>query len=228
MRRASVSASARPISARAWPAVSSPPAPAPARGSGSFSSRSVLATMAAALADDLGQLLLGVAEALDQLAIAGRLLDRVEVGALHVLDDRELEHFLVVELAHDDRHRVQAGLLRRAPAALAGDDLVAAARASGRTMIGCTRPLERIDSASSASSSSRKSLRGLSRLALQLGDRHQALLALRRQRSLPPAPARRSGRRARGRDGSSAVVRSWVSRVSLSRYSRLCAGARAR
>ncbi len=82
--------------------------------------------VAAALADDLGQLLLAVVEALDQLAIARRLFDGVEVGALHVLDDGELEDLLVVELAHDDRHRVQPGLLRRAPAALAGDDLVAA------------------------------------------------------------------------------------------------------
>ena len=138
--------------------------------------------MAAALADDLGELLLAVVEALDQLAIAGRLLDGVEIRALHVLDDRKLENFLVGEFAHDDRHRVQAGLLRRAPAALAGDDLVAAALRLGRTMIGCTRPLVRIDSASSASSSSRKSLRGLSGLERNLGDRHHALLALGRQR----------------------------------------------
>ena len=52
-----------------------------------------------------------------------RLFERIEVGALHVLDDRELERFLVVDLADDDRHFVQPGPLRRAPAAFAGDDL---------------------------------------------------------------------------------------------------------
>ena len=85
--------------------------------------------VAAALADDLGQLLLGVAEALDQVAVAGRLLDGVEIGALHVLDDGELERLLIAQIAHDHRHLMQAGPLRRAPAPFAGDDLVAAALA---------------------------------------------------------------------------------------------------
>ncbi len=83
--------------------------------------------MAAALADGVGDVLLGVAEALDQLVVAGRLLDRVEVLALHVLDHGELGDLLVGEVAHDDGHGVERRLLRRAPAPLAGDDLVAAA-----------------------------------------------------------------------------------------------------
>ena len=63
--------------------------------------------------------------------IAGRLFERIEIGALHVLDDRELERFAVADVEHDDRHFVQAGALRRAPAPFAGDDLevVGAARA---------------------------------------------------------------------------------------------------
>src|SRR5690606_15978740 len=39
------------------------------------------------------------------------------------LDDGDLERRLVAELAHDDGHLVQPRTLRRAPAALAGDDL---------------------------------------------------------------------------------------------------------
>ena len=53
--------------------------------------------VAAALAERLGQPLLGVAEAVHQLPVALRLLERVEVGALHVLDDRQLEHLGVGE-----------------------------------------------------------------------------------------------------------------------------------
>ena len=53
-----------------------------------------------------------------------RFFDRVEVRALHVFDDRDLEHFNFVELADHGRDRVQARALRRAPAAFAGDDLV--------------------------------------------------------------------------------------------------------
>ncbi len=77
----------------------------------------------------LGDLLLCVTEARDQLAVAGGLLDRVQVLALHVLDDGELGDILVGELAHDDGHGVQRRFLRRAPAPLAGDDLIAAALA---------------------------------------------------------------------------------------------------
>ena len=108
--------------------------------------------------------------------------------ALHVLDDGDLERFLVGQLAHDHRHLVHAGPLRRAPAPLAGDDLEAAARASGRATIGCTRPFWRIESASSASSASRKSLRGLKGPARSWSIGEQALLALGRQ-------ARRRGAR---------------------------------
>ena len=59
-----------------------------------------------------------------QPAITLRLVDRREIGALQVLDQGELQRVEIVEAAHDDRHLVQLRLLRRAPAALAGDDLV--------------------------------------------------------------------------------------------------------
>ena len=53
------------------------------------------------------------------------LLDRVEVGALEVLDERELELVPVGELADDGRDPLQPGHLRGAHASLAGDELVA-------------------------------------------------------------------------------------------------------
>ena len=65
------------------------------------------------LAERLRQLLLGMAEPAHQVAVADRLFHRVEIGALDVLDDRELEHLLIGEVAHDDRHLMQAGELRR-------------------------------------------------------------------------------------------------------------------
>ena len=83
--------------------------------------------MAAALADDLGEVLLRIAVAVHQQLVALALLDRVQVLALDVLDDGDLDRFLVRERAHDDRHVVQIGELRRAPAALAGDDLIGVA-----------------------------------------------------------------------------------------------------
>ena len=67
---------------------------------------------------------------------------------------------------HDDRHVVQAGALRRAPAPLAGDDLeIVVAPRSARTTIGWMMPRSRIEAASSSSSASAKGWRGLRGLA---------------------------------------------------------------
>jgi hypothetical protein len=51
--------------------------------------------VAAALADRLGQHLLGVMELVHQAPVALRLFDRREVLALHVLDDGRLEGLLI-------------------------------------------------------------------------------------------------------------------------------------
>ena len=80
--------------------------------------------MAAALAEGGAEIGLRIAELVDQAMVAGRFLDRVEIRALHVLDDGEFERRSVVRLDNGDRHVVQAGPLGRPPAALAGDDLV--------------------------------------------------------------------------------------------------------
>ena len=83
--------------------------------------------MAARLVDELAELLLGMAIFVDQPLIGLRLLDRVEVLALDILDQRDFERFVVAELADDRRDFVQPRPLRRAPAPLAGDDLEAVA-----------------------------------------------------------------------------------------------------
>ena len=63
-----------------------------------------------------------------------RFLDRIQILALNVLDQRGGKHPVVGNVAHHDRNLEQTGALRRAPAALAGDDLVAVA--DRRTTIG--------------------------------------------------------------------------------------------
>src|SRR4051812_46013000 len=81
--------------------------------------------MAARLVDELAKLLLGVGIIVDEPFIGLGLLDRVEVLALDILDQRDLERLLVAEFAHDGGDFVEPGALRRAPAPLAGDDLEA-------------------------------------------------------------------------------------------------------
>ena len=88
--------------------------------------------VAAALADNPGDLFLAVVKLLHQRAIAFRFFQRVEVGALNILDDGELQRFRIRRLDDDDRHFVQAGALRGAPAPFAGDDLVAVRDAAQR------------------------------------------------------------------------------------------------
>ena len=78
-----------------------------------------------------------------------RLLDRVEVLAGHVLDQRELERLARRRAARTSAGIVlEAGELRGAPAALAGDQLVACRPGSGRTSTGCSTPRSRTESAS--------------------------------------------------------------------------------
>src|SRR3954468_14458553 len=77
-----------------------------------------------ALAQDLGQVGVGIAELVHQAPVAGGFLNRIEVRALDILDNGVFERGPVVDLNDDHRHLVQAGHLRRAPAPLAGDDFI--------------------------------------------------------------------------------------------------------
>src|SRR6185312_13352239 len=103
--------------------------------------------MAAALADHLGQIFLRIAVTVHQQPIAFSLLDRVQVFALNVLDDGNLDRFLVGERAHHHRQLVQIGALRRPPATISYDSC---SPRTGRTTSGCTSPRSRIDTASSS------------------------------------------------------------------------------
>ena len=65
-------------------------------------------------------------EVADQGVAGAGLLDRVEVLADHVLDQRRLQPLGLLLVADHRRHLLDPGLLGGAPAALAGDQLVAA------------------------------------------------------------------------------------------------------
>ena len=71
-----------------------------------------------------GGLLVGQRKFVDQSRQRLRFFQRIEVFALDVLDQRHRDDGAVVDLAHDHGHIGQAGELRGAPAAFAGDDLV--------------------------------------------------------------------------------------------------------
>ena len=88
----------------------------------------MLATVARALPTRSATLLLGQPELVDQLAVRERLLDRVEVRALDVLDERDLELVAVRELADERGDVVEARQAGGPHAALAGDELVAVER----------------------------------------------------------------------------------------------------
>ena len=79
--------------------------------------------VALVLAQLLGQTTDAVAVLPDHPVVHRGLIERREVLALQILDDRDLECRVVVELLHERRDRAEPGSLRRAPAALTGDEL---------------------------------------------------------------------------------------------------------
>src|SRR5262245_30403030 len=78
-----------------------------------------------ALSHPLRDLLLGETVHLDQLAIGLRLLERRQILALEVLDQRQLEALRRRRLPDDDWYLLEAGTLGSAEPTLAGDQLVA-------------------------------------------------------------------------------------------------------
>jgi hypothetical protein len=72
-----------------------------------------------------GDLVVGELELVDESPEAERDLDRVEVLALKVLDEGDLEAGPLVELADDGRDPLEPGRGRRPKPALPGDELVA-------------------------------------------------------------------------------------------------------
>jgi hypothetical protein len=84
-----------------------------------------IARRAARAAHRLRRLFVRELELGDQALQALRLLQRVQVLALQVLDQRHHRGGLVGHLAHQHRHFFEPGQARGAHAAFAGDDLVA-------------------------------------------------------------------------------------------------------
>ena len=80
-------------------------------------------------ADTLGELAQRQPELVEHNRERTRLFDRRKIFARNVLDETEQQRVAVVGLAHDRGHGLQLGVARRAPATLAGDQLVAAGRA---------------------------------------------------------------------------------------------------
>ncbi len=81
------------------------------------------------LAHALGDSLVGLTELFVQALVPHRLVNRVQVLALQVLNQGELEHFEVVDRADDRRDLFEAGELRRPQPALAHDHFIAVAPA---------------------------------------------------------------------------------------------------
>lgn len=78
----------------------------------------------AAASDARGDFLLGEGELAGEAGVGLGLLDGVEIGALEVFDERELEDLSVGSLADDGGRVGEAEACGGAPAALAGDELV--------------------------------------------------------------------------------------------------------
>src|SRR6185437_655198 len=73
--------------------------------------------------DRVGDLLLRELELVDEATVAARFVDRVQVGALEILDEGENEQGAIVEIANDRGDLGPAEVGRGAEAPLAGDEL---------------------------------------------------------------------------------------------------------
>ena len=114
--------------ARAWPSVSSPRPTIASTSSGSSSRRMRFETAGFERPTRSATSPSESPNSSISTRVRARLLDRREVLARDVLDEAEQERVAVVRLADDRRHGREPGLARGAPAALAGDQLVAALR----------------------------------------------------------------------------------------------------
>ena len=94
---------------------------------GSARSRSVFEIDGAAAPGARRDLLVGEPEVLDELLVGAGLLERVQLLALEVLDQRLLERGVVVGLAHERGDRLEPDPPCGAPSALPRDELEAVA-----------------------------------------------------------------------------------------------------
>src|SRR4051812_25799518 len=84
----------------------------------------------AVLPGGIGNLLMSKLEFLDESLVTARLVDRVEIAALQVLDEREHETRAIVEILDQRRNLRPAEVGDRPQPPLAGDELVCIAGSS--------------------------------------------------------------------------------------------------
>ena len=80
--------------------------------------------MAAAFADNASDIFLGMIIVIDQPRISTRLIHGVQIGALNILDQRQLQAFRIRYVLDQNRHIVQPRHLGRPPAPLSRNDFV--------------------------------------------------------------------------------------------------------
>ena len=124
----------------------------------------------AILADPLRKLFLRPREFRQKLLIGLRRLDRVQVLAQEVLDERELDALRVSGLAHDRGNPIEAGLARRPPAAFARDQLIGASNSADDDRLNHAGRLDR--SGELVQRGEVEDLSRLIRVHLDLVDRH--------------------------------------------------------
>ena len=164
--------------------------------------------MAAALADDAGDLVLA-REFGRQRLVAGRLFHRIEIGALHVFDDRELSASLsltsITTIGTSCRPARCAARQRRSPAMISKRSCAPLAR---RTTIGWTMPRSRDRGRQLVELGIGKGAARIARIGLQEFDRHAALRARPLGDARPRRRRRRSGLQgpSQSRSRSSAIA----------------------
>src|SRR6056300_1146283 len=80
--------------------------------------------MTAAFPHRLSQFFLGMAKTINQLPIPHRLFDWIEISALNILDNRNLENLNICEIPNNDGQFMQLRHLRGAPTAFASNNLI--------------------------------------------------------------------------------------------------------
>ena len=88
--------------------------------------------MAARLAERGRDILLAVVELPNKAPVGTGFLQRVQIAALKVLDERDFDTLGLAQVADHRRQFVEASPLRRPPATFAGDDLVGRAAVVAR------------------------------------------------------------------------------------------------
>ena len=161
--------SSRPSRARAWPGTEHAGGQPAGDQRGQPQQAQGVGDLGPGAADAGGQLLVRAAEVVEQLLVGRRLLERVELAAVEVLQEG------VAQQASSWVSLMMAGMVSRPARSLARSrrspmmsskrtPCVGVRRSAGsatrRTTTGCSTPISRIDAASSASSSSSKTVRG--------------------------------------------------------------------